>query len=96
MEILKIINVLIKNLPNNDIELGYKFLKERDFESLLELVESDIIKIKKDKTDKYKDINIDNLYKLKSETESYYTRIEPNFYTDINDFEDNIIEEEFY
>ena len=90
------INVLIKSLPSSDIELGYKFLKDRDFESLLELVDSAIIKVKKDKTDKYKDINIDNLYKLKSETDDYYSRIETDFYTDINDFEDDIIEEEFY
>jgi hypothetical protein len=41
------IEKLIPALLEKDIQLGYKFLKERKLEELFDLVESDIIKLKK-------------------------------------------------
>jgi hypothetical protein len=38
---------MIPSLLEKDIQLGYKFLKERKFEELLDLVESDIIKVRR-------------------------------------------------
>jgi hypothetical protein len=41
------IEKLIPALLEKDIQLGYKFLKERKLEELFDLVESDIIKLRK-------------------------------------------------
>ena len=37
---------LMDSLPEKDIPLGYKFLKERDFDALLELTSSALVKIR--------------------------------------------------
>lgn len=70
------IKKLMKFLPLKDIELGNKFLYSRNFDSLKELVDSAIIRVKKQQAlltikDDYKDINVDNIRYLKAEVDSY-------------------------
>ena len=87
------IEKLIDNLPEKDIKLGHKFLKERDFESLQSLVDSALIKVRRSQaTDnprkEYKDINMEALDTLKAEIDSYCMLLgvgEPE-----DDFVDNI------
>lgn len=45
---LKAIETLVKTLPEKDAKLSIKFLKERNFQGILELVESDIYKLQKE------------------------------------------------
>lgn len=72
---------LIRELPKNDDLLGLKFLNNRNFQSLLELVNSDIylVQVEQDKEeprDKYKNINIDSLLELKAEILEYMSYID--------------------
>lgn len=96
----KRIKELIKSLPERDIAFGTKFLTERNFESLKELVDSAIYKVKKNlKTDspkeEYLKVNLDDLTELKSEVDLYLAMMEPN--GDIfNSFDGYEIGEEFY
>lgn len=75
---------LISLLPEKDINLGYKFLDSRDFSSLKELVDSAILKVKKNVTSEhprpeYAKIDLEGLYILKSEVDVYLMRLElPN------------------
>lgn len=47
---LKRIEELIPSLPAKDAEIAKKYLKNRNFESILEIVESDIYKAEKART----------------------------------------------
>lgn len=91
---------LIDSLPERDIPLGHKFLSERNFESLKELVDSAIYKVKKSlKTDnpkeEYLKVNLEDLSRLKSEVDLYLVMLEPDEER-FNDFGECEIEEEFY
>ena len=73
--IIKITN-LIQYLPEKDIKFAKKFLKERQFEYLKEIVDSDIYKVLKDRkkeesVQKYTNIDLDSLYSLQSELSAY-------------------------
>lgn len=73
--IIKITN-LIQYLPEKDIKFAKKFLKERQFEYLKEIVDSDIYKVLKDRkkeesVQKYINIDLDALYSLQSELAAY-------------------------
>ena len=95
---------LMYSLPEKDIPLGYKFLNERDFDSLKELVDSAIYKVKKSlKSDnpkeEYKKVNLEDLDVLKSEVDMYIIQLkipEDGMYDEDLDFDDCEIEEEFY
>lgn len=92
---------LVDSLPKNDIELGKVFIKERKFESLLDLVNSDIYLVKKNlKSDNPKEeynIDLDTLITLQAEVNLYLSQLDIGSYdSDYNDFEDEEIEEEFY
>lgn len=100
-------SVLIPSLPEKDIPLGHKFLRDRDFDSLKELVDSAIYKVKKSRSnesskDKYSEVNLEDLSKLKSEVDLYIIRINPTDELEgtycMEDFEDNyeINEESYY
>ncbi len=70
------IKQLIPSLPEKDIDIGFRFLENRDFDSLSELVNSAIYKVRKsNKSDNpkeyYKNISIPELNKLKSEVDMY-------------------------
>lgn len=76
------IKQLIENLPEKDINLGYKFLEKRDFDSLKELVDSAIYKVKKSRSkhdinniEKYINIDLDELNSLKAEVDNYVAQL---------------------
>ena len=95
---------LIDSLPERDIPLGHKFLNERDFDSLKELVDSAIYKVKKslksdNPRDEYMKVNLEDLNMLKSEVDMYIIQLEipeDGMYDEDLDFDDCEIEEEFY
>ena len=81
------------SLPERDIPLGNRFLSDRNFESLKELVDSAIYKIKKNlRTDnpreEYLKIDLEDLSKLKLEVDLYLSMIELNedIFRDDNEF----------
>ena len=95
---------LMDSLPERDIPLGYKFLNERDFDSLKELVDSAIYKVKKslkngNPREEYMKVNLEDLNMLKSEIDMYIIQLEipeDGMYDEDLDFDDCEIEEEFY
>ena len=96
----QIMRRLIPYLPERDIALGNKFLKDRDFESLKMLVDSAIIKVKKglrkeNPKEEYLKINIEKLQTLKAEVDTYYSMLElPEQEDDIyEDFSEEFNEE---
>ena len=75
------IKKLIPFLPSRDVELGFKFLNARDFESLQSLVCSAIIKVKKGllkehPKEEYLQVDKEKLARLKMEVDSYYSLID--------------------
>lgn len=99
-EPVKRMEALIDSLPERDIPLGHKFLSERNFESLKELVDSAIYKVKKSlRTDnpkeEYLKVNLEDLSRLKSEVDLYLAMLEPDEER-FDDFGECEIEEEFY
>lgn len=93
---------LMGSLPERDISLGHKFLNERDFDSLKELVDSAIYKVRKslrsdNPREEYMKINLEDLSRLKSEVDTYIVQLEisEDGMCD-EDFGDCKIEEELY
>lgn len=84
------IKELIPNLPGKDSQLANKFLENRDFKSILEIVESDIYKANKAKYIQQEEVPNDYislLTELKSELLIYISYIEvPNNSKDYNDY----------
>lgn len=75
------IKTLINSLPSKDINLAGKFLIERNFESLKELVDSAIIRTRKNVSsehpkDEYTVVNLDRLNMLKAEVDIYCIQLE--------------------
>lgn len=75
------IEKLIEYLPSKDVNLGYKFLKNRNFENLLHLVSSAIIRTDKNLKssnikEEYKNVNMCKLNTLKAELDIYITLID--------------------
>lgn len=73
---LKNIKNFINYLPSKDIQIGFKFLEQRDFDKLKELVDSALIKTKRNlKTDnpkqEYLNVDLDSLNILKTEVDIY-------------------------
>lgn len=64
------IKQLLSCVPEKDIPYANKFIKERDFEALRDLVKSDI-RILFKKKDKSLEEQIDNLRLLKTEIDAY-------------------------
>ena len=101
-EPVKRMKALMCSLPERDIPLGHKFLNERNFDSLKELVDSAIYKVRRSlKSDnpkeEYLKVNLEDLSKLKSEVDIYYDQWEIPESTIYNeDFDDYEFEEEFY
>ena len=98
------IRTLISSLPEKDVPLGHKFLDKRDFDSLKELVDSAMYKVKKSQRSEnpkeiYAKISLEDLSRLKSEVDMYIIQIEPlseeDFYSEIEYEleEENIIDE---
>ena len=101
-EPVKRMKVLMCSLPERDIPLGHKFLNERNFDLLKELVDSAIYKVRRSlKSDnpkeEYLKVNLEDLNRLKSEVDMYIVQWEipeDDMYNE--DFDDYEIEEEFY
>lgn len=78
------IKLLVKSLPKDDIKYAEKYIKERNFESLLEIIKSDIYLVQRNETsenpkEKFTGINIEDLLELKVEVEEYMSLLEiPN------------------
>lgn len=77
------IRELIKELPGKDSVICQKFLEERDFESIMEITQSDIFKVRKsynlDNTPEgasYIDETISKLLELKANLEEYMSFLE--------------------
>lgn len=97
------IKALIDSLPEKDICLGYKFLDERNFDSLRELVDSAMYKIRKNQEsnnpkEEYLKVDFENLSKLKSEIDTYIIQLElpENDIYDDEYLNSHEIEDEFY
>lgn len=90
------IRELIKELPGKDSELCKRFLDERNFESILEIVESDIYKAKQkaDPMELLEESNeidiISKLLELKSNLDEYMS------YLYIPDNSDDLYEDCYY
>ena len=101
-EPVKRMKALMYSLPERDIPLGHKFLKERDFDSLKELIDSAIYKVRRslerdNPKEEYLKVNLEDLSRLKSEVDVYIVQLEipeDDIYSE--DFDDCEIEEEFY
>ena len=77
---------LIKVLPGKDLSLATEFLDNRNFQGILELVESDIYKAEKKDSNRQNNILNDYiiaLTELKSELLTYMS------YLDISEYDDN-------
>lgn len=85
------IRELIKELPGKDAPLAAKFLEQRNFQCIMELIESDIYKIKQkadllELVEKDSEVNahIDKLLELKSNLDEYMS------YLDVPDNSDDL------
>ena len=93
------IQKLISSLPERDINLGYKFVQNREFESLKELVDSAIIKVRKglkkeNPREEYLKVDLDLLNDLKVEVDEYCASLgiydlDDDYSDDLNELELN-------
>lgn len=72
---------LSKSLPTKDSELAVKFIEGREFDKLLEIVESDIYLVQQNELleqpkEKFANINIEELIELKVVLEEYMSFLE--------------------
>lgn len=65
MNYLQEIEERLSCLPNKDIKLAQKFIYSRDFDSLLEIIDSDIYKAEQE------ELNIEPLYELRAIVDKY-------------------------
>lgn len=73
---LTIIRELSKELPEKDAILAEKFIKDREFEKLLEIVESDIYMVQQNELlehpkEKFLNVDLEKLVQLKDAIEEY-------------------------
>lgn len=74
---------LLSSLPSSDINLGKKFLANRDFESLQLLINSAIVRVNKGLAkdvvkDEYLKVDLRELNKLKLEVDTYCIALDIN------------------
>ena len=70
------IKKFINYLPSKDVQIGFKFLEKRDFENLKDLVDSAIIRTKKNircefPKQEYLNVDLERLNILKAEVDIY-------------------------
>lgn len=92
------IKSLIPSLPKKDVDLGYKFLEKRDFESLNDLVSSAVYKVKKNlrtsnPKEEYVNLDMDSLEELQYEVHDYYSQFEPFTENELDDFTNMFLED---
>lgn len=78
MSSIKLIKSGIEILPEKDKEFALNFLKNRKFQDLLSIVESNIYKIKKFNKEPYNSINIEDLRVFKINIEDYIRPLQLN------------------
>ena len=74
------IKKFINYLPSKDVQIGFKFLEKRDFENLKDLVDSAIIRTKKNirsefPKQEYLNVDLERLNILKSEVDVYLMQL---------------------
>ena len=74
------IKKFINYLPSKDVQIGFKFLEKRDFENLKDLVDSAIIRTKKNlrsefPKQEYINVDLEYLNILKSEVDIYLLQL---------------------
>lgn len=85
---------LVPQLPARDTPIAEKLIKDRDFCSLKELIDSAIYKVKKSQKslepkEEYKNIDLEELSRLKSEVDSYLVLLRVLLGEDIESNEDD-------
>ena len=91
---IETIRRLIVYLPKRDIQLGYKFLNRRDFDSLKELIDSAIYKVEKNLAsenpkDEYINLDLDMMNELQQEVYLYAINLElPDNEDDYSNYDD--------
>lgn len=83
----------INCLPERDIKFAEKFINNRDFESLQDLVNSDVYLVEKNAklsnpNPKYANINIENLNELKGTVDEYCNLLYPEVEVDYMEEDD--------
>ena len=81
---LKRIKTLLNVLPEKDRTICLEYLKQRDFEAILEIVKSDIYKTRKNHIDDIPDTYESELIKLECELISYMSVLDIS--DDYNDY----------
>lgn len=71
---------LSKSLPESDIKFAEKYITSREFDKLLEIVESDIYLVQQNELaekpkEKFSNINLEDLLELKAAVEEYISYI---------------------
>lgn len=82
---LKRMGELIPLLPGKDAKLCANYLSERNFECILEIVESDIYKAKRKNSDELPDDYLSTLIELKGELVTYMSYLDVSDYS--NDYD---------
>lgn len=82
---LKRVEELIPLLPEKDAKLCANYLSKRNFECILEIVESDIYKAKRKNSDELPDDYLSTLIELKGELVTYMSYLDVSDYS--NDYD---------
>lgn len=94
MEPVERIKRLTQYLPKGDIALAHTFIDSRDFESLQELVDSAIVKTKRNISgnnpkEEYLGSDVDEMEKLKTEVDDYADQLQlPEQDDEFDDYEE--------
>lgn len=94
MEPVERIKRLTQYLPEGDIALAHTFIDSRDFESLQELVDSAIVKTKRNISsnnpkEEYPGLDVNEMEKLKTEVDDYADQLQlPEQDDKFNDYEE--------
>lgn len=90
-QLLDKIKRLSKSLPEGDIKFAEKYIKSREFDKLLEIVESDIYMVQQNKSlehpkEKFANINLEELLRLRVAVDEYMSFLEIPDNSDNNDW----------
>ena len=90
-QLLDKIKRLSKSQPEGDIKFAEKYIKSREFDKLLEIVESDIYMVQQNKSlehpkEKFANINLEELLRLRVAVDEYMSFLEIPDNSDNNDW----------
>lgn len=80
-QLLDKIRRLSKSLPEGDIKFAEKYIESREFDKLLEIVESDICMVQQNKLvehpkEKFANVNLEELLRLRGVVDEYMSFLE--------------------